>query len=171
MAEDGGRDFSHDVTLALSDVYRAASALDRSGGRTSASMAEVFAQLDHVTTARRIRLDLASGFVPGVIWIALYLGGLLTIGFTLFFGSQNLPAQVSMTGVLSIGDDGIDGDHITRPSVYRPNSYSAGAVGHRTRRLQTAIRSSAIRRSLNCAASSLLAGLPIVPGQCNRHGR
>jgi len=94
--------YSHDVTLALSDVYRAATALDRSGGRTNASMAEVFAQLDHVTTARRIRLGLASGFVPGVIWIALYLGGLLTIGFTLFFGSQNLPAQITMTGVLSI---------------------------------------------------------------------
>jgi hypothetical protein len=93
---------SHDVTLALSDVYRAATALDRSGARSNASMAEVFAQLDHVTTARRIRLDLASGFVPGVIWIALYLGGLLTIGFTLFFGSENLPAQVLMTGILSV---------------------------------------------------------------------
>ena len=93
---------SHDVTVALSDVYRAATALDRSGARTNASMAEVFAQLDHLTTARRVRLDLASGLVPGVIWIALYLGGFLTIGFTLFFGSENLPAQVLMTGVLSI---------------------------------------------------------------------
>jgi hypothetical protein len=40
--------------------------------------------------------------VPNVIWIALFLGALLTVGFTLFFGSENLMAQVSMTGVLSI---------------------------------------------------------------------
>jgi hypothetical protein len=97
-----GESHSSDVTLALSDVYRAAIALDHSGARSNAAMTEVFTQIDHVTTARRIRLDLASGLVPGVIWIVLYMGGLLTIGFTLFFGSENLPAQVAMTGVLSI---------------------------------------------------------------------
>jgi hypothetical protein len=55
-----------------------------------------------VTAARRIRLHLATGLVPDVIWIALFAGALLTIGFTLFFGSENLLAQVSMTGVLSL---------------------------------------------------------------------
>ena len=30
------------------------------------------------------------------------MGALLTIGFTLFFGSENLLAQVAMTGVLSV---------------------------------------------------------------------
>ena len=40
--------------------------------------------------------------VPDVIWIALFMGALLTVGFTLFFGSENLLAQVSMTGVLSL---------------------------------------------------------------------
>ena len=65
-------------------------------------MAEVFRQLDNVTAARRVRLHLATGLVPNVIWIALFLGALLTVGFTLFFGSENLIAQVSMTGVLSI---------------------------------------------------------------------
>jgi high-affinity Fe2+/Pb2+ permease len=40
--------------------------------------------------------------VPDVIWIALFVGALLTVGFTLFFGSENLLAQVSMTGVLSL---------------------------------------------------------------------
>ena len=99
MGEESG---SHDVTAALSDVYRAAMALNRSGDRTYADMAEVFAQLDHLTTARRIRLHLATGLVPNVIWIVLFAGGFLTIGFTLFFGAENLPAQVAMTGVLSV---------------------------------------------------------------------
>ena len=30
------------------------------------------------------------------------MGAFLTIGFTLFFGTQNLPAQTLMTGMLSI---------------------------------------------------------------------
>jgi hypothetical protein len=87
---------------ALDSLYATAIALERSGSRGTADMAEVFRQLDNVTAARRIRLHLAMGLVPNVIWIVLFMGALLTVGFTLFFGSQNLLAQVSMTGVLSV---------------------------------------------------------------------
>ena len=87
---------------ALDLLYAAALALNRSGGRGTADMAEVFRQLDNVTAARRVRLHLATGLVPNVIWIVLFMGALLTVGFTLFFGSENLGAQVSMTGVLSV---------------------------------------------------------------------
>ena len=86
---------------ALNSLYEAAIALNRSGTRGPADMAEVFRQLDNVTAARRTRLHLATGLVPSVIWIVLFMGALLTVGFTLFFGSENLRAQVSMTGVLS----------------------------------------------------------------------
>ncbi len=87
---------------ALDLLYAAAIALERSGSRGSADMAEVFRQLDNVTAARRVRLHLATGLVPNVIWIVLFMGALLTVGFTLFFGSENLLAQISMTGVLSV---------------------------------------------------------------------
>ena len=93
---------SHETTKALNAVYDAALALNRTQTRDTADMSEVFAQLDNVTTARRTRLHLATGLVPNVIWIALFAGALLTVGFTLFFGSENLLAQISMTGVLSI---------------------------------------------------------------------
>jgi hypothetical protein len=98
----GAESESHDVTRALSAVYQAAIALNRAETRNTANMAEIFAQLDNVTAARRIRLHLASGLVPSVVWIALFAGGLLTIGFTLFFGSKNLIAQLAMTAVLSV---------------------------------------------------------------------
>jgi Protein of unknown function (DUF4239) len=87
---------------ALDALYGAAITLNRSGKRGTADMAEVFRQLDNVTAARRVRLHLATGVVPNVIWIALFMGALLTVGFTLFFGSENPVAQVSMTGVLSV---------------------------------------------------------------------
>jgi len=93
---------SHATTRALDAVYGAALALNRTETRDTADMSEVFAQIDNVTASRRIRLHLATGFVPNVIWAALFAGGFLTIGFTLFFGSKNLLAQVTMTGVLSI---------------------------------------------------------------------
>ena len=93
---------NHETTLRLNDVYHEALALGRSNTRDVADMSEVFTQLDGLTTARRVRLHLATGLVPNVIWIALFAGALLTIGFTLFFGSENLLAQVSMTGILSV---------------------------------------------------------------------
>jgi hypothetical protein len=93
---------AHGVTEALNQLYSAALALNRSGTRNTADMTEVFRQIDNVTAARRIRLHLATGLVPDVIWVALFMGALLTVGFTLFFGSENLLAQVSMTGVLSL---------------------------------------------------------------------
>jgi hypothetical protein len=89
-------------TRALAAVYANALALSRTGTREQADMAEVFTQLDNVTSARRIRLHLATGLVPSVVWAALYAGAILTVGFPLFFGSENLLAQISMTGVLSI---------------------------------------------------------------------
>ena len=51
---------------------------------------------------RRARLVAANGTVPGVVWLVLFSGAILTIAFTFFFGTENIRAQVAMTGVLSI---------------------------------------------------------------------
>jgi hypothetical protein len=93
---------SHEVSEGLDHLYSAAMALNRSPTRGTADMSEVFRQIDDVTAARRVRLHLATGLVPNVIWMVLFLGAGLTVGFTLFFGSENLVAQVSMTGILSV---------------------------------------------------------------------
>jgi hypothetical protein len=58
-------------------------------------------QLDTLTQARRARLVLASGIVPGIVWLVLLAGAVLTVGYTLFFGAENLRAQALMTGALS----------------------------------------------------------------------
>jgi high-affinity Fe2+/Pb2+ permease len=62
----------------------------------------MFNQLDALTQARRSRLHLAVGIVPSMLWAVLTLGGVLTVGFTFFFGTKNLRAQILMTGILSI---------------------------------------------------------------------
>ena len=93
---------SHEAAQTLEVLYSAAMALNRSPTRDTADMSEVFRQIDNVTAARRVRLHLATSLMPNVIWLVLFLGAGMTVGFTLFFGSENPVAQVSMTGVLSV---------------------------------------------------------------------
>jgi hypothetical protein len=92
---------SPEVTRALTALYAATLDLARSGAQQPAVLVETFHQLDVITQARRSRLHLAVGIVPTVLWVALTLGGVLTVAFTFFFGSENLAAQVMMSGVLS----------------------------------------------------------------------
>jgi hypothetical protein len=98
--ERGGA--SRAATLALDHVYAAAMAYDPGEGRGRVLLAETLHQLDQVTQARRARLVMATGIVPGVLWCVLFGGAALTIGFTFFFGTENLRAQTMMTGALSM---------------------------------------------------------------------
>lgn len=92
---------SPEVTAALNTVYAAAVRLVNAGTLQPALQFEMFHQLDLITQARRARLHLATGIVPGVLWAALIFGGVLTVAFTFFFGTENLRAQVLMTGILA----------------------------------------------------------------------
>jgi Na+/proline symporter len=59
-------------------------------------------QLDEITESRRARLHLATGIVPTMLWVVLCCGAVMTIGFTFFFGTKNLGAQITMTGILAV---------------------------------------------------------------------
>jgi hypothetical protein len=93
---------SSDVTRALDGVYASAMQLAQGGSRPTAVLFAMFNQLDSLTQARRSRLHLAIGIVHPMLWVVLTLGGVLTVGFTFFFGTKNLRAQILMTGILSI---------------------------------------------------------------------
>jgi Protein of unknown function (DUF4239) len=90
------------TTDALGALYRAAMALNRTGTRSIPDMSEVFAQVDNLTLARRVRLHLSTGLVPEIIWITLFAGAGFTVCFALFFGSPNAVAHLAMTAILSI---------------------------------------------------------------------
>jgi hypothetical protein len=90
------------VTQALNALYAATLRYTRSGERPAGASVELFHQLDVMTSARRTRLQLAVGIVPSVLWFALVVGGILTVGFTFFFGTANFSAQVMMTGILAV---------------------------------------------------------------------
>jgi Protein of unknown function (DUF4239) len=87
---------------ALEAVYSALQQAKSTALQNTALTSEIFYQLDVLTQARRERLLAAEGAVPGIVWIVLFAGAVLTIGFTLFFGTSNLRAQTLMTGMLSV---------------------------------------------------------------------
>lgn len=93
---------SREATRALRDLHAEAMGLPVTDPRGSAVLNEILYQIDQLTQARRARIDASTGFVPGVIWMVLFLGAVLTVGFTHFFGTRNLVAQTLMTGILTV---------------------------------------------------------------------
>ncbi|REF83221.1 uncharacterized protein DUF4239 [Methylovirgula ligni] len=84
---------------ALGDLY---TAMIAPGAADDVSIkTEIFNQLTVITQARRARLIAADGIVPGPVWAIVFLCAFLVIGFTFFFGTQNLRAQTLMTGLLA----------------------------------------------------------------------
>ena len=90
-----------DVTSALSNVYTTLLNSRAGGGQDPVLMAEILRQLDEISTARRARLVTADGNVPEILWFVLFGGAIVTVGFTFFFGAQNVRAQAFMTGALA----------------------------------------------------------------------
>lgn len=62
---------------------------------------DLLREVDKLTEARRERLEMTGGTVPNAIWFVLFLGAVLTISFTFFFGTENVITQSLMTGVLA----------------------------------------------------------------------
>lgn len=89
-----------DATKALDALY--AACIRFAEARRPAIGVEVMKELGVITEARRGRLHLAMGVVPSALWAMLLCGALVTIGFTYFFGMENLRAQTAMTGALSL---------------------------------------------------------------------
>jgi hypothetical protein len=87
---------------ALEGVYKIVLEPDSPERNDTALKSEIFYQLDVLTQARRARVLAAEGAVPGIIWAVLFGGAVVTIAFTFFFGTQNLRAQMLMTGLLSV---------------------------------------------------------------------
>jgi hypothetical protein len=100
-AMEQGKDSAH-VREVLDQTYATILAVHPTDQRGGAILVEALRQLDLVTGARRDRLVISAGTVPGVLWLVLFGGAVLTIGFTFFFGTQNIVVQTTMTAILSL---------------------------------------------------------------------
>jgi hypothetical protein len=95
-------DGARSATRALNAVYAPLLTFTQIEHGGNAVVSEILHQLDDMTQARRARLIAARGTVPDVIWLVLVCGAVLSIGFTFFFGTQNLRAQTLMTGLVAL---------------------------------------------------------------------
>ena len=99
---------SREATEALSQLYAAVLRIPVEGPKQQEISAEVLKELDKITEARRTRLHLATGIVPGVIWLVLFSGAALTVELYALLRLQE-----------SIGS-GRDDRHPVRPRVHGP---------------------------------------------------
>jgi hypothetical protein len=98
--EKGGE--SEAARKALDAVYETLiPAVQKPNASASPIPAEILHQVDVVTQQRRARIAAADGTVPSVLWPVLFWGAAFTVGFTYFFGTQNMRAQTLMTGILA----------------------------------------------------------------------
>jgi hypothetical protein len=63
--------------------------------------AESVSALSQLSKTRGERLLQSETGLPFLLWIVLILGGIITIAFTFFFGTENLQAQLIMTALLA----------------------------------------------------------------------
>ena len=63
---------------------------------------EVLKDINALGQEREKRLIISRDDLPKVVWTAMILGALVTIGFTALFGNENLKGQIVITGLLSI---------------------------------------------------------------------
>ena len=90
------------ATRALGSLYAIVLGYKPGDQRGAAVLTEILRQLDLVTEARRARLVKASGAVPGIVWLVLFGGAVITVTFTFFFGTENLRAQTTMAAALAL---------------------------------------------------------------------
>jgi hypothetical protein len=92
---------SNVAARALDNLYAAVLTDTPDTPRGSAILNEMLNRLDVLTAARRDRLLLSTGVVPGVLWSVLFGGAAVTLTFTFFFGLKSLGTQIIMTAMLA----------------------------------------------------------------------
>jgi hypothetical protein len=91
---------SYEARRKLDTLYHASMRLV--DNRAQGIGVEVMQELGAITESRRARLHHSMGAVPTPLWVMLVVGAVITVGFTFFFGMENLRAQSLMTGALSL---------------------------------------------------------------------
>src|SRR6204780_725231 len=91
----GGKEGAHELWATVLAYHPADS-------REQMLMDKSIDQLNLISQARSERYNYYEQDLPSVVWTVIYLGCLMTIGFSYFFGSNVFRAQVLMCGFFSI---------------------------------------------------------------------
>ncbi|MGB8684400.1 MAG: hypothetical protein WCD12_16055 [Candidatus Binatus sp.] len=89
-------------TIGAHELWSAVLSYHPTDNREQMLMDKSIDQLNLVSQARSERYNYYEQDLPSVVWTVIYLGCLMTIGFSYFFGSNVFRAQVLMCGFFSI---------------------------------------------------------------------
>jgi len=93
---------STEAQAAADKVWELTARFDPKTDREKIFFSEMLKKMNDAVEMRRQRLqDARSGLHPS-LWFVLLLGGIITVVFTFFFGSENLYAQLTMTTLLAV---------------------------------------------------------------------
>jgi hypothetical protein len=86
---------------ALDDLYTTYASFEPPSEAARVWYAEALSKLNQMGEHRRFRLLKSAASIPAVLWVALLVGGFVTVGFALFFSAEGVHAQLAMTGSLA----------------------------------------------------------------------
>jgi hypothetical protein len=92
---------SPDAWAAVNQLWRVYQQVEARNEHERLWYAKSLDQLDQLGDYRRLRLLSNRAAVPGLMWGVLLVTGIITIGFSFFFGTQNSSAQALMIAALS----------------------------------------------------------------------
>jgi hypothetical protein len=86
----------------LSDeLWRAYRNFEPSTERETALLNASLSRLTEFSDARRLRLHESQNVLPGLLWGMLFVGGIITVGFSFLFGVRSARSQAVITVLLS----------------------------------------------------------------------
>jgi hypothetical protein len=92
---------SNQATAKLDAVWQSLRSVDPQKPTERSAYRESLGRLQDLEDARRARLLASRTGLPSILWAVMILGGIMTIGFTYFFGVRKFRAQALMTGILA----------------------------------------------------------------------
>lgn len=85
----------------LNAVWKAVTTAQPRGGTEASVVRQALSDVSTASEARRTRVEDSASELPGPLWVVLLVGGVLTIGFTYFFGLESVRSQAAMLSTLA----------------------------------------------------------------------
>ncbi len=90
------------VGAEVKEMFMSFSQLEPETPRDVNIHAEILTRLNELSEHRRLRLESGTAKVPGLLWAALAIGSLITIGFTWFLGIESGLVHAHLTASLAV---------------------------------------------------------------------
>jgi hypothetical protein len=92
---------AYDNPIGSLGLWAVLGSYDPSDARQSLLVDKSYDQLQSLSQARSLRFMYASEEFPSVVWLVIYAGLFITVGFSYFFGLETFTSQALMCGIFS----------------------------------------------------------------------